>query len=102
MIPVWEKLKNYSEQQTSMISLNNKKNRIVKFFLIFYHFTILLSNRFNNPYFQVFVCTCVHLCLVSEKTNNKINSSNIQRVNKVTFDRLFFEAKLCYILKNDD
>ena len=36
------------------------------------------------------------------KTNKKINSGNIRRVCKVTFDRLFSEAKLCYILKNDD
>ena len=36
------------------------------------------------------------------KPNNKINASNIRRVDKVTFDRLFVEAKLCYILKNDD
>ena len=102
MFTVWETLKYCLEQQTSMISLKNIKNRIVKFFLIFYHFTNLLSDRSNNSYFEVFVCTCVHLCLVTEKLTIKKNSSNIRRVGKVTYDRLFFEAKLCYILKNDD
>ena len=102
LLTVWETFKNCLEQQTSMISLKNKKNRILKFFFIFYHFTILLSDRFNNSYFKVFVCTCVHLCLVTEKLTIKKNSSNIRRVGKVTYDRLFFEAKLCYILKNDD
>jgi len=47
----------------------------------------------------MYMCTFVSSF---RKTNNKINSSNIRRVDKVTFDRLFFEAKLCYILKNDD